>query len=147
MRGLAEHHGGEQLATQPCTTPGRHALLDEGDLELGSNLRKLVRTRKRCAAGTHDDYIRLGVDVEILEVARGHRTAHGGLADRHELVVVKGGRRGFDDSTRRRPDGRGRDIHFGGEKLAGGSGHSDLGTVAGRRHCYVDVCRFVLLVS
>ena len=34
---LADHHGTEELASQPCTTSRRHTLLNEGNLRNGDS--------------------------------------------------------------------------------------------------------------
>ena len=66
---LAHDHGAEELATEPCSTARRDTCLDDGDLEVGTLLRKLVSSAQTARAGTNDDDVGLGIGVEVGKVA------------------------------------------------------------------------------
>ena len=85
---LAHDHGGEELAAEPSTTAGRDGGLNDGNLEVGPLLAEDVGGAEAAGAGADDDNVRLGVGVEVLEVAARHGARDLALADGGKLEAV-----------------------------------------------------------
>ncbi|KAJ3478004.1 hypothetical protein NLG97_g8692 [Lecanicillium saksenae] len=86
--GLAHDHGGEELAAEPGAAAGADRGLDDGDLEVRALLAQDVGGGQAARAGADDDNVRLGVSVEVLEVAAGHGARDLRLADGREAEAV-----------------------------------------------------------
>jgi hypothetical protein len=85
---LAHNHGAEELTTKPSSTSRRDGSLNDGDLEIGTSLAKHVSSAETAGSGTDDDNVRLGVRVQVLEVATSHGTGDLGLADGSEREAL-----------------------------------------------------------
>jgi hypothetical protein len=81
LRGLAHHHGAEELATQPGTAARGNAGFDHGDFEIRPLARERVGCAEAAGARADDDDVRLGVRVEVVEVAARHGARNLRLAD------------------------------------------------------------------
>lgn len=69
--GLAHDHGAEELAAEPCTSTRSNTGLDDGDLEVRALGRKHESSGKTAGSGSNNNDVRLGVGVEVFEVATG----------------------------------------------------------------------------
>ena len=87
---LAHDHGGEQLAAQPRAAAGRHAGLDDGNAQVGAQRAQGVGGAEAAGARADDDDVRLGVGVQVREVAARHGAGDGALADGREGEGVPG---------------------------------------------------------
>ncbi|KAH0237918.1 Thi4-domain-containing protein, partial [Aureobasidium melanogenum] len=78
---LAHDHGREELATEPGTTTRADTGLDDGNLEVRTSLGQAVCGRETARASANDDNVRLGILVQVGEVAAGHGSADLRLTD------------------------------------------------------------------
>jgi hypothetical protein len=69
---LTHNHSAEELSTEPCSTTWRDGGFNDGDLEIRTSLAEHVGSAQTAGSGTDDDDIRLGVSVEVLEIATSH---------------------------------------------------------------------------
>lgn len=93
---LPHDHSGEELTTEPSTTTWGNTSLNDGDLEVWTSLGQGVGGAETARAGTDDDDIRLGVLVEVIEVAAGHGTRDLRLTDGAEREIVPLASHGLD---------------------------------------------------
>lgn len=113
---LAHNHGREQLAAQPGAAAGGDGRLDDGNLEVRALLAQDVGGRQAARAGADNDNVRLGVLVQVLEVAAGHGPGDLRLADGRKLEAVPLAEHVFN-------------VDLG---VALGLGRSDSGSLGGR---------------
>lgn len=93
MGGLADHHGGEELAAEPGATAGADGLFDDGDAD-GGVLGELVGAGEAGGSGADDDDVGVGVGDHIGHVSAGHFARNDGFLDGIEAEgaeVVGGG--------------------------------------------------------
>lgn len=74
---LAHDHGAEELATEPRATTRSDASFDDGDLEVRTLGCEHESSGETTRSGTNNDNVRLGVGVEVLEVASGFTSSVG----------------------------------------------------------------------
>lgn len=127
---LAHDHSREELPAQPGAAARRHGGLDDGNLEVGTFLAEDVGGAQATGSGTDNDNVRLGIVIQVLEVATSHGSRDLALADGSELEAVPFAHHildGFGGGLGRKVDealGR-------GGKLSGASGRRDS---TGRSH-------------
>lgn len=93
MGGLADDHGGEELAAEPGAAARADGLFDDGDSDRGV-LGELVGAGEACGAGADDDDVGVGVGDHVGHVSAGHFAGDDGFLDGIEAEgaeVVRGG--------------------------------------------------------
>lgn len=69
---LPHDHGREELSAKPSTATGGDTSLDDSDLQVRTLLGQAVSGAETTAACTNDDNVRLGIVVQVGEVAASH---------------------------------------------------------------------------
>lgn len=84
---LAHDHGREELAAKPSTAAGGNTGLNDGDLQVRTLLGEHVGGGQAATASADDDDVRLGILIQVLEVAARHGARHLTLTDGREVEV------------------------------------------------------------
>eukprot|EP01018_Ginkgo_biloba_P021850 Gb_40595 [translate_table: standard] len=88
MGRLSDHHGREQLPTEPRTSARAHRLLNNGHLYIGV-LAELVGAGKSCATRTHHHHIGVCMSYHVCHVASGHLPCYYRLLNGFELEALQ----------------------------------------------------------
>lgn len=96
---FTNHHGGEKLAAEPCTTAGADGLFDNGYTD-GRVFTEFVSAGETGGTGTYDDNVGVSVGYHVGHVTTCHFTRDYGFFDGLEfegLEIVRGCVEGHGD--------------------------------------------------